>query len=57
MRTDTSVLHLTLAGHGVSPIVNLSVENKLFDVGAVLVNEYSEKVFKVGRHISTRMGS
>ena len=47
VRTDTSVLHLTLAGHGVSPVVSLSVENQLFDVGAVLVNEYCEKVFKV----------
>ncbi|KAK7093572.1 cilia- and flagella-associated protein 74-like [Littorina saxatilis] len=47
IRTDTSVLHLTLAGHGVSPLVNLSVENNLFDLGAVLVNEYCEKIFKM----------
>ena len=43
------MLHLTLLGHGVSPLVNLSVEDGLFDVGAVLVNEYTEKTFKVGR--------
>ncbi|XP_076472381.1 cilia- and flagella-associated protein 74-like isoform X2 [Babylonia areolata] len=47
IQTETSMLHLTLAGHGVSPVVSLTVENNLFDVGAVLVGEYSEKTFKI----------
>ncbi|KAL8571941.1 hypothetical protein ACOMHN_026153 [Nucella lapillus] len=47
IRTETSVLHLTLAGRGVSPVVSLSVENQLFDMGAVLVGEYCEKIFKI----------
>jgi hypothetical protein len=47
IKTVTSSLHLTLSGRGVSPMVTLSVENKVFDMGAVLVKEYVEKSFKV----------
>lgn len=36
-----------LVGRGVSPVVRLSVENQLLDMGPVLVNEYVEKSFKV----------
>ncbi|PVD35401.1 hypothetical protein C0Q70_02363 [Pomacea canaliculata] len=47
VKTGTSSLHLMLVGRGVSPVVRLSVENQLLDMGPVLVNEYVEKSFKV----------
>jgi hypothetical protein len=34
-------------GRGVSPTIQLNLEEKVFDMGAVLVNEYVEKTFKV----------
>ncbi|XP_035828407.1 cilia- and flagella-associated protein 74 [Aplysia californica] len=45
--TLNSTLHLTLRGRGVSPLVNLSIEDELFDMNAVLVSEYVEKIFKI----------
>ncbi|XP_033763578.1 cilia- and flagella-associated protein 74-like isoform X1 [Pecten maximus] len=47
--TGISVLHVTLAGKGVNPVVDLSMpmENGVFNMGAVLVSEYVEKTFKM----------
>lgn len=42
-----STLHLTFRGQGVSPLVNLGVENHLFDMQAVLVGEYVERPITV----------
>ena len=42
------MLHLTLRGRGVNPLVSLSVEEGVFDMSAVLVGEFVEKHFKVG---------
>ncbi|KAJ8320230.1 hypothetical protein KUTeg_001817 [Tegillarca granosa] len=48
IKTWTSALHITLAGKGVSPLVNLSptLDNGMFDMGAVLASEYLERTFK-----------
>jgi len=42
-----STLHVNLLGRGVSPTIELNLEHEVFDMGAVLVNEYIEKTFKV----------
>lgn len=54
IKTWTSALHITLAGKGVSPLVNLSptLDNGMFDMGAVLASEYLERTFKM-QNVST----
>lgn len=47
IKSLNSTLHLTLKGYGVSPLVNLSFTESVFDMGAVLSGEYVEKVFTV----------
>ncbi|RUS80782.1 hypothetical protein EGW08_011452, partial [Elysia chlorotica] len=47
IKTFNSMLHLTLKGRGVNPLVSLSVEDGVFDMSAVLVGEFVEKHFKV----------
>ena len=42
-----STLHVNLLGRGVNPTIQLNLEDRLFDMGAVLVNEYVERTFKV----------
>ncbi|KAK2188128.1 hypothetical protein NP493_143g01026 [Ridgeia piscesae] len=42
-----SVLALTLKGKGVQPVVSLSIEDNLMDLGAVVVGEYREETFKI----------
>ncbi|KAI0214111.1 Cilia- and flagella-associated protein 74 [Lamellibrachia satsuma] len=41
-----STLSLTVKGTGVQPVVSLSVEDNLMDLGAVIVGEYREETFK-----------
>ena len=53
IKTFNSMLHLTLKGRGVNPLVSLSVEEGLFDMSAVLVGEFVEKHFKVSLLISS----
>ncbi|XP_055958483.1 cilia- and flagella-associated protein 74 isoform X1 [Patella vulgata] len=43
----TALLSMTLIGKGVSPIVNLSLESDVLDMGAVLATEYCERTFKI----------
>ncbi|KAK0056776.1 cilia- and flagella-associated protein 74 [Biomphalaria pfeifferi] len=47
IKSLNSTLHLTLKGYGVSPLVNLSFTESVFDMGAVLSGEYVEKVFTI----------
>ncbi|ESO90474.1 hypothetical protein LOTGIDRAFT_123206, partial [Lottia gigantea] len=47
IKSGSSILAMTLVGKGVSPIVNLSIESGLFDMGAVLAGEYCERTFKI----------
>ena len=45
--TGSSCLHITLKGRGVSPVVNLSVNEHLMNMGTVIAGEYREETFKV----------
>ncbi|XP_046572911.1 LOW QUALITY PROTEIN: cilia- and flagella-associated protein 74-like [Haliotis rubra] len=47
IHSPTATLYLTLTGRGVSPIVNLSIDSELFDMGSVLSGEYVERPFKI----------
>ena len=47
VKSATSTLHITLKGEGVSPVVNLSIENNELDMGAIIAGEYREDHFKV----------
>ncbi|VDH97168.1 Hypothetical predicted protein [Mytilus galloprovincialis] len=49
INSGTSVLHVTVMGEGVNPIINLDMptENGVFDIGAVLAGEYLERTFKM----------
>lgn len=42
-----STLHVNLLGRGVNPTIQLNLDDQEFDMGAVLVNEYVERTFKV----------
>ncbi|XP_041377895.1 cilia- and flagella-associated protein 74-like isoform X2 [Gigantopelta aegis] len=52
IQSPNGTLYLTLTGRGVSPIVNLSLESQVVDMGAVLCNEYMEKTFKIHNNSS-----
>ncbi|ELU13530.1 hypothetical protein CAPTEDRAFT_225037, partial [Capitella teleta] len=47
IRCPNSCLSITLKGKGVSPVVTLSVENNIMDMGAVIEGEYQEDSFKI----------
>ncbi|KAK3105163.1 hypothetical protein FSP39_018521 [Pinctada imbricata] len=49
IRSGNSILHLTLAGKGVSPLIdlNMPMEAGVLDMGAVLAGEYLERTFKM----------
>lgn len=51
----TSTLHITLAGKGVSPMINLSVKDGMYDMGAVIAGEYREETFKVIRYFLSHL--
>ena len=38
---------MTVKGDGISPLINLSVEDGCYDFGAVIAGEYREETFKV----------
>lgn len=49
INSGTSILHVTVTGKGVNPIINLDMptEQGAFDIGAVLAGEYLERTFKM----------
>ncbi|CAG2192855.1 unnamed protein product [Mytilus edulis] len=59
INSGTSVLHVTVMGEGVNPIINLDMptENGVFDIGAVLAGEYLERTFKVFLYRHGRCGT
>lgn len=50
-----STLHVNLLGRGVNPTIDLNLEEEEFDMGAVLVNEYMERVFTVWKNTPWNM--
>ncbi|KAH9495100.1 Cilia- and flagella-associated protein 74 [Bulinus truncatus] len=47
IKSSNATLNLTLKGYGVSPLVNLSFSESVFDMGAVLSGEFVEKTFMI----------
>lgn len=47
IRSSLSTMYLTLKGVGVSPIVSISVDDGLFDMGNVMTGDSKQDTFEV----------